>query len=157
MIMKTAISIISLLLFGLCCFISQYCYINTTASLPLGIYLKTEEAITPGVLVVFSPPKNLAEFVAKYTPKETPLLKKVVAVEEESYYLPKAATEDSKGRAVVPYFPRVGRVPHDHIIVQGETIYSLDSRYLGPIPLEQIITTVKPLFTWSDHAKASSR
>ncbi|SDP35792.1 S26 family signal peptidase [Desulforhopalus singaporensis] len=137
-----------LVVLGLYLFIAKYCYINTTASLPYGIYLKTNQPIEQGVLVAFYPPASKAEFVSRYTEPGTPLLKKVTFIGGEKYHLPPAAEQDSRGRPVIPYIPATGIVPQSHVIVEGETIHSLDSRYIGPIPTKLVITTIKPLWTW---------
>ncbi|SDP01852.1 S26 family signal peptidase [Desulforhopalus singaporensis] len=140
--------VFSFVVLGLCSFMAQYCYINTTASLPYGLYLRTNQPIEPGVLVAFYPPASKAEFVSRYTEPGTPLLKKVTFIGGEKYHLPPAAEKDSRGQLIPPYTPIRGVVPREHLIVEGKTIHSLDSRYIGPIPTSLVITTIKPLWTW---------
>lgn len=129
-------------------FIGQFCYINKTASLPFGLYLKTNEPIAPGVVVVFTPDFKKHPHLYRYLTNDEVLMKKVSFVAGQKYKLPPAASYDNKGRPIEPYQPNTGMVKPGFIIVQGETIYSLDSRYLGAIPLSSVIDTVKPLLVW---------
>lgn len=133
------------LLFIVCFFVSQYCYINTSASLPVGLYAKSKETITHGSYVVFKPTAAQQPLVSKYV-KNIPLIKRVDALSGQSYKLPPAFDTDSKGRPITPFQPKIGIVPTDHLVVVGNTKYSLDSRYLGFIPQASIIDIITPVF-----------
>lgn len=135
------------LCFAVCFFISQYCYINASASLPLGIYLKTSRAIANGSYVVFRPIASQQPLVSKYV-TNTPLMKRVAALPGQAYQLPPALDTDSKGRAITPFSPKTGIVPSEQFVVIGNTKYSLDSRYLGFVPQSSIIDTITPLFVF---------
>jgi conjugative transfer signal peptidase TraF len=130
-------------------FISQRCYINTTASLPVGLYLKTKQPLKIGSIVVFHPDLDKHPFAAKYLEPDTPLMKRVAALPGRAYQLPPASDTDSKDRPITPWTPVAGIVPARHIIVIGDTKFSLDSRYLGLIPQSSVIDTVTPFFIWS--------
>lgn len=146
--MKTPLYIISLSA-TIAFFISQRCYINTTASLPVGLYVKTKEPLKIGAIVVFSPDLDKHPFAAKYLEPDTPLMKRVAALPGQTYQLPPASDADSKGCSITPWAPAAGIVPTKHIIVTGDTKFSLDSRYLGFIPQCCVIDTVTPFFIWS--------
>jgi type IV secretory pathway protease TraF len=130
-------------------FISQRCYINTTASLPVGLYVKTKQPLKIGSIVVFHPDIDKHPFVAKYLDPDTLLMKRVAALPGQAYQLPPASDTDSKGRPISLWAPVAGIVPARNIIVTGDTEFSLDSRYLGFIPQCCVINTVTPFFIWS--------
>nr|WP_321397098.1 S26 family signal peptidase [uncultured Desulfobacter sp.] len=145
--MKYKILLSCSLLFAVCFFVSQYCYINVSASLPIGIYLKTSRAIGNGSFVVFHPTESQQPLVSKYV-KDTPLMKRVAALPGQAYQLPPASDTDSKGRAIRPFFPKTGVVPSEQFVVIGNTKYSLDSRFLGFVPQSSIIDTITPLLVF---------
>jgi len=128
-------------------FISQYCYINTSASLPVGLYVKNQKAITRGCYVVFHPTPAQQLHVSKYV-KNLPLMKRVAALPGQTYQLPPASDTDSEGRVITPFSPKTGIVPSEHLVVLGNTKYSLDSRYLGFVPQSSIIDTITPLWVF---------
>jgi len=134
-------------LFTVCFFISQYCYINVSASLPRGLYLKNSQAITNGSFVVFNPIATQQPIVAKYV-KNKPLMKRVAALPGQVYQLPTASDTDNKGRAITPFSPKTGIVPSAQFVVVGDTKYSLDSRYLGFVPQSSIVDTITPLLVF---------
>jgi conjugative transfer signal peptidase TraF len=129
-------------------FISNYCYINSTASLPIGLYLKTNQPIKVGSIVVFYPDLNGKPFASKYVSPGIPLMKQVAFLSGQRFQLPPASNIDSKGQTITPFSPKTDIVPSGQLIVIGNTKYSLDSRYLGFIPQSSIIDTVSPLFVF---------
>jgi len=135
------------LLFAVYFFISQYCYINASASLPRGIYLKTSRAIANGSFVVFHPTVAQQRLVSKYV-KNTPLMKRVAALPGQAYQLLPASDTDSKGRPITAFEPKTGIVPDNHLILVGNTKFSLDSRYIGFVPQSSIIDTITPFFVF---------
>lgn len=145
--MKYKILLPCSLFFAVCFFVSQYCYINRSASLPRGIYLKTSRAIAKGSFVVFHPTAAQQPLVSKYV-KNTPLIKRVAALPGQAYRLPPASDTDSKGQAITPFSPKTGIVPSAQFVVIGDTKYSLDSRYLGFVPQSSIMDTITPLFVF---------
>ena len=144
--MKQSLIIIGLFVI-VAMFVSKFCYINTTASLPRGIYLKTSQPIGNDSFIVFHPTAAQQPLVSKYV-KNTPLMKRVAALPGQTYQLPPASDTDSKGQAITPFSPKTGIVPSAQFIVIGDTKYSLDSRYLGFIPQSSIIDTITPLFVF---------
>ncbi len=125
-------------------------YINTTPSVPMGLYTPVPEAIKAGSYVVFDlPVENPFYVIAKergyYLAKLQKLHKQVVALPGEKYSLPKAAAKDSEGRSVQGFTPRQGVVPPGQVIVLGEPENSLDSRFYGPVPLHGM-QVVRPVW-----------
>lgn len=145
--MKIPLYIVSLT-GGVALFISQFCYINITGSLPYGLYVKTHQPIKTGSIVVFRPNIKQYPFVAKYIKPGLPLMKKVSALPGQVYNLPLTSKADSKGNPIIPWTPTTSTVPDNHLFVLGVTKYSLDSRYLGFIPQTSVIHHVRPLLTW---------
>ena len=145
--MKYKIMLLCSLMFAVCFFVSQYCYINVSASLPRGLYLKTSRAIGNGSYVVFHPTAAQQPLVSKYV-NNTPLMKRVAALPGQAYQLPPASDTDSKGRSITPFFPKTGIVPSAQFVVTGDTKYSLDSRYLGFVPQSSIVDTITPLLVF---------
>lgn len=143
-------SIVAALLIVVVCgvFIANCCYINTTSSLPVGLYIKTDRELTTGSFIVFEPDRQKHSFISRYIKENIPLIKKVAFTPGQNYTLPAAVTVDRSGRKIVPYLPKQGVVPEDHFIVLGNTVNSLDSRYLGLISSSQIIDQVVPFLVW---------
>ncbi len=143
----------------LMCILSSFFYfgllINTTISMPLGIYqiIHSNVSISKGDLIVFKIPK-----------KSEQLLKKVVAIEndhiivnQEGVFLngvlvtnSKIFHFDSKGHPLTPKF--IDRtLSKNEIFAMGEHIQSYDSRYFGTVYMqENNIKKVYSLFTWSN-------
>ncbi len=129
-------------------------YINTTPSVPVGLYAPVPEAIKAGSYVVFDLPED-NPFYALATEQNyriTKLHKQIVALPGELYSLPEASTKDSKGRPVQGFTPRQGVVPEGMAIVLGETGYSLDSRFYGPVPMEAM-QVVRPVWVKETETK----
>ncbi len=142
-------------------FAPKIVYLNTTRSLPLGIYLAIPgKNLRVGDLVVYEPPEKVRELVRerKYgTGKET-FLKQVGALPGESY-----AVEDGvllvngKKKGSIKETDSSGNpmplIEGRHIVQQGEFLplgemtNSLDGRYTGTVPVDNIITRVVPVLT----------
>ena len=166
------ISIFSTVLIAGCFFYQVGFRINLTSSLPVGIWKidKSFTRIEKGDYVWFTPTKRIAEFALKrgYLEKNPkcknnaiPLLKVVYGLPGDTYSfhddlirinnLPvknvKRRKTDSKNRPM----PRIadGKVPANQFFVLTKHPYSFDSRYYGPIPMDNIEGTAKPIFTWT--------
>lgn len=143
----------------LMCILSSFFYfgllINTTISMPLGIYqiIHSNVSISKGDLIVFKIPK-----------KSEQLLKKVVAIEndhiivnQEGVFLngvlvtnSKIFHFDSKGHPLAPKLLDKVLVQNE-IFAMGDHIQSYDSRYFGTVYVkENNIRKVHLLFTWSN-------
>lgn len=140
--------------------------INASNSLPVGIYLETDESD----LVEFCPPERWGRFAAERGYRSrgvcrdgaSPLLKPVVACAGETVHLspsgirvrggliPNTAPRrvDSKGRALAPYLFGTHRVEAGTVwVASSYSDRSFDSRYMGPIPTSTIRARLRPLVT----------
>jgi conjugative transfer signal peptidase TraF len=139
-----------------------YVRLNTSPSLPLGLYRLHPVArpLTRGTLVIVHVPG--------WSARTVPFLKPVAAVEGEWVC--------RVGQALVIHgedygpvydawrgepFPSAiaadtcATVPPGHVFLATAAPTSLDSRYYGPVAVEQIAATATPLWTWGT-ADASS-
>ena len=144
--------------------------INTSYSLPMGLYVATSDTAAP--FVEFCPEGRFAEesSVRGYRTRGfacpdggVPLLKPVVAregdtvettpggIEVNGVLLPKTAplTKDAESRMLTPW-------PFSIYVVQPGTIWvastynrgSYDSRYMGPIHISQLRRRLRALWTF---------
>jgi conjugative transfer signal peptidase TraF len=136
---------------GLCCRRLTY---NTTPSLPRGLYtLRPERPPVRGDVVVFSIPASLAPLVAtrRYLPLSFRLLKRLVAVPGDHVCLDgvhfvvngrvisDVARVDSLGRPLPDPYRYCGVVAPGLGFVATPPTTSLDSRFFGPLDLDQLI------------------
>lgn len=141
--------------------------INTSSSLPLGLYITTSEATE---LVEFCPPEPWAHLAALrgYRNKgacrdgASPLLKPVVAwpgdtvvyspqgIQINGKLLPNTAArrEDSNGRVLSPWsFGTYVVEPGTVWVASSYSDRSFDSRYMGPISTGNVRDHLRPLLT----------
>ncbi len=142
--------------------------INTSPSLPLGLYVTSSQ---PGAnLVEFCPPEPFASLALSRGYRDrgacrdggAPLLKPVVAhagdlvevsaagISVEGRLLPNTAAlrRDTKGRTLTSW--KLGRYTVEPGFVWVASSYnprSFDSRYFGPVAINSIRDRVKPLLT----------
>jgi conjugative transfer signal peptidase TraF len=164
---------VALLILGFSAITTSVCglRINTTYSLPIGIYAVTSDPGAP--LVEFCP---CGRFSVESSNRgyrgrswacsdgEAPLLKPVVAREGDvvettadgifvnTKLLPKTAPllQDGLGRELSPWPFGVQRVEAGTVWVASTyNRGSYDSRYMGPIPLTAIQARLKPLWTYN--------
>ena len=146
--------------------------INTTESIPLGVYWLTDRPVTPGDYVIFCPPErvvfNLARdrgyISAGYCPGSySHMMKRVeatggdwVSVTPGAVYVNGKALVDSAQKAVdlggrsMPSYqlPREQLVKGQYLLM-GENPISFDARYFGLIDENQVNGVIRPIFTWS--------
>lgn len=159
---------------------------NLTPSLPVGVYRVTAETAGRGAIVNVCLPRELAEFARErgYLGPGSceggvrPLGKAVLAlggdvvtlrpegIRVNGAVVPRSATApvDRRGRPL-PHYPwgeyRLGAgqiwlfSPHQP--------NSYDSRYFGPVKLDEVVSVLKPVWTWSlrlpgagDHRRLAS-
>lgn len=145
---------------------------NLTRSLPVGVYRVTTETAGRGAIVNVCLPLEVAKFARERGylgpgPCEggvRPLGKAVLALEGDVVTLqsggirvngavvPRSATvpRDSRGRPL-PHYPwgeyrlRAGQI----WLFSPYRPNSYDSRYFGPVRLDDIVSVLKPVWTWS--------
>jgi len=146
--------------------------INTSPSLPLGVYRLTGEAISKGAIVIFCPPLTPAFAEAKtrgyigvgFCPAgHGAMIKKVsalagdsISVNDEGVYindrqLPNSVplATDAGGRTLPHYRVTHKKLNRTEVLLMSDSNgKSFDARYFGPINTAHISGVISPLFTW---------
>lgn len=140
--------------------------INTSSSLPVGIYIESSDSD----LVEFCPPEPWSSFAAGRGYRSrgvcrdgaSPLLKRVVAQPGETVDLSSSGirvgerlipntsprAKDSKGRKLAPFaFGKHWVEPGTVWVASSHNNRSFDSRYMGPIAVTTIRSHLRPLAT----------
>jgi signal peptidase I len=143
------LTIIALIILPSLEFLGQIIFLNQTASMPTGIYVKNSSMkLKIGDIIIF---------YAK--DKNYNLLKYIAAHEGDEYCLDFESTLWVNGfpvaqKSIVKYY---GDLPaqslcqtlkKDELLVLGEHPNSYDSRYFGPIKRDQVIAQVKLALAW---------
>ncbi len=161
---------ISILLLGYCAYATG-ARVNTTHSIPLGLYWLTDRPIEKGKYVIFCPPQNdvfdkakrRGYFKAGFCPGEYQyLMKKILAVKHDKvsvtdegvyvngellpFSLPLNA--DSTGRPLPVLRGEYKLRDTDLLLMTDVSQKSFDSRYFGLIPQSQIQGVIRPISTW---------
>ena len=146
--------------------------INTTKSIPIGLYWTSSAPVEKGAYVLFCPPARAVFEEAKargylgagFCPGGYGyLMKRVLATKTDTVsvaddgvrvngeLLPLSTPRpaDGAGRPM----PRYPAVPHtlgdsELLLMSDVSATSFDSRYFGPIDQSQIETVIRPLMTW---------
>lgn len=146
--------------------------INTTVSIPLGIYITSDEPISTGSYVIFCPPDNALFTEARtrgyigagYCPGDYGyIMKKVLAAKNDvvsvtdhgvfvnghEVPLSKPLLADGSNRPM-PHYRIEGYVLPDRqlLLMSDVTGLSFDGRYFGPVDIGQIKSVVHPVITW---------
>ena len=146
--------------------------INTTASLPLGLYRAVDAPVARGAYVKFCPPPSaLFDEAARrgylhagFCPSGYgPLLKQVLAmsgdrvqvagdgVRIDGRLIPHSAPmwADGGGRTLPRYVQDRVLNPSELMLMSDVSPVSFDARYFGPVDRAQVQVVIEPLFTWS--------
>ena len=138
---------------------------NASASAPIGFYtIDFAGPFEVTDLVAVDAPEPLASFLAErgYLPKGVPLLKRVRAVSGQTVcrsghvvtvdgVIAGAALERDRSGRDLPVWQGCRRIHTGEIFLMNwEVRDSLDGRYFGPIPTDQIIGRAVPLWTDED-------
>src|SRR5450631_1320554 len=130
--------------------------LNVTTSMPRGLYwLAPTRPVQRGTVVYLPVPPPVRALVAErhYLPANFGLLKRVVALagdrvctEGQRYVvedrlLSPIPDRDHAGRPVIPY-PFCSTVPPGHAFLAAAGDSSLDSRYFGPVSLDDLTPSV---------------
>ena len=136
--------------------------VNVTTSMPRGLYwLDPGRPIERGTVVRLPVPANIRPLVEarRYLPLNFRLLKRVVALPGDSVCLDDhryvvdgalrsvVADHDLLGRQLTPY-PFCSTIPPRTVFLIAHGDSSLDSRYFGPVPFNELTPAV-PLWTSS--------
>jgi conjugative transfer signal peptidase TraF len=167
----TALTGGGVLLFGLACLAAGAC-INTTGSIPVGLYWTRDRPVARGAYVQFCPPqrpmfdeaRQRGYLAAGFCPGNYGyLMKRVLAVPGDTValnddgvrvngrLLPFSApvAHDRAGRPLQPY--RTGRFTLGRsavLLMSDVSPTSFDGRYFGPIDLRQVRSVITPVVTW---------
>ncbi|MCU7927531.1 MAG: conjugative transfer signal peptidase TraF [Candidatus Thiodiazotropha sp. (ex Dulcina madagascariensis)] len=146
--------------------------INTTVSIPLGVYITADEPVSTGSYVIFCPPDNAVFTEAKsrgyigagYCPGDYGyIMKKVLAAKNDvisvsdqgvivnghKVPLSMPLRADGANRSM-PYFRTDDyALPDQQLLLMSDvTGLSFDARYFGPVNIGQISSVIHPVITW---------
>ncbi|WP_287180114.1 signal peptidase I, partial [Mesorhizobium sp.] len=150
-------------LIGLSAFVkpSPWLIWNASASAPVGLYRIGFAATARGDLVLARMPQAVAELAAerRYLPRNVPLVKRLAALPGEHVcafnevviiggeIVARRLKTDGQGRPL-PWWNECRKLGRDEVfLLGGNASGSFDSRYFGPVPIENIIGRLVPLWT----------
>lgn len=171
--MTTATSIggIALLLLGAACQVAG-ARINTSKSIPVGLYWTTSAAMDKGTYVVFCPPPTdvFRQAWARgyigvgFCPGAFGyLMKRVAATARDTVTATRAGVHvngerlpfsvpretDTAGRPLPRYQADGYVLRHTEVLLMSDgSPTAFDARYFGPVNRSQLQTAIKPIFTW---------
>lgn len=145
---------------------------NTTVSIPLGIYRLTDDPLVLGSYVIFCPPDNAVFHDARergyisagFCPAGYGyMMKRILAAKDDvvsvsddgvrvngdllSLSVPLPA--DGDGRPMPKYRVTQQRLRDTELLLMSDiTALSFDGRYFGPIDHTQIVGVIKPVMIW---------
>jgi conjugative transfer signal peptidase TraF len=146
--------------------------VNTTKSIPIGLYLTSSSAIKKGAYVMFCPPTTGVFDEARQRGYIGSglcpggygyLMKKVLAAKADAVtvaddgvrvngeLLPLSAPlkADKAGRPLVRYQANSFELENSEVLLMSDVSRtSFDGRYFGPINLAQIKAVIVPVFVW---------
>ena len=146
--------------------------INTTKSIPIGLYWTTSAPVAKGAYVLFCPPPGALFDAARargyigagYCPGGYGyLMKRVLAVKGDTVTVSDKGVRvngehvarsvplqaDAAGRPLPRYPPVCQRLGQAELLVMSDaSATAFDSRYFGPIHRAQIQAVIKPILTW---------
>jgi conjugative transfer signal peptidase TraF len=162
---------VGLLLLGLGCYAAGV-RINTTKSIPLGVYLASSKPVEKGDYVWFCPPRvsvfidarERGYLAAGFCPGNFGyMMKRVLAAEGDDIKIDMGGVRingvllplstplkvDKAGRALPRYQTERYMLSHDEVLLMSDvSATSFDGRYFGPINRLQIKTVITPFITW---------
>jgi conjugative transfer signal peptidase TraF len=146
--------------------------INTTKSIPVGLYWTSGEQVEKGAYVLFCPPqvgvfteaKARGYIGAGFCPGDYGyMMKRVLAAKDDTVLvaddgvrvngelLPFSAprTADAAGRPMPRFQSDRYTLGNAEVLLMSDvSATSLDGRYFGPVNRSQIQTVIRPVFTW---------
>lgn len=146
--------------------------INTSPSIPVGLYWMTKKPIQKGQYVLFCPPQTHKFQSALDRGYINPgfckggfglMMKKVMAVSGDkvvftkvgvwvnSHLLPQSLPllKDLQGRAL-PSLDKTALLlkPNQLLLMTDQNPLSFDARYFGPVEQSQVLAVIRPVLTW---------
>jgi conjugative transfer signal peptidase TraF len=164
-------AVFSLIALGLACYLAGL-KINTTKSIPIGIYQLTDVPIGKGEYVIFCPPQTAlfdearerGYISAGFCPgRYGYMMKRVLGVEGDMVssgnegiivngkLLPASAPreEDSAGRMLSRYTFSDYKLKESELLLMSDMSgTSFDGRYFGPVDVGQVRGVIKPLIVF---------
>lgn len=146
--------------------------INTTRSIPLGLYWTSDRPVAKGVLVMFCPPQVSAVTEARsrgyigagFCPGGFGyLMKRVAAFENDGIIIDEEGvrvngtllpssmplSRDAHGRGLPTYRTSASRLnEHQVLLMADANPLSFDGRYFGPVQRSSIESVITPVLTW---------
>lgn len=136
--------------------------LNTTASVPVGLYIVSPRTPKVGDLAVVQPHPDLALWMARrqYLPMGVPLLKEVAAttgarvcgvdgvMSINGAEVGRARSRDRLGRPLSAFSGCQTLTPQEIFLFNAKAEASLDSRYFGPVPRSAVLGLARPFWTW---------
>lgn len=146
--------------------------VNTTKSIPIGLYLTSSSAIEKGAYVMFCPPPSAVFDEARQRGYIGSglcpggygyMMKKVLAAKADAVtvaddgvrvngeLLPLSAPlrADKAGRPLARYQTNRYALGNSEVLLMSDvSSTSFDSRYFGPIDVAQIKSVIEPVFVW---------
>ncbi|MER9436354.1 signal peptidase I [Mesorhizobium sp. M0618] len=134
---------------------------NASASAPVGLYRAASGSPARGDLVLVHPPRPVADLAAErfYLPSNVPLIKRLAALPGEHVctfgnaiiiggeIAARRLATDTQHRPL-PWWNACRKLAADEVFLLGsDKDRSFDSRYFGPVPTENIIGRLVPLWT----------
>jgi conjugative transfer signal peptidase TraF len=146
-------------------------YINTTRSIPLGLYKSVNQKPRKGAYVIFCPPKNEIFDIAMErgyigvglcVGGYGYMMKQVVALEKDKFLVSADGVSvndtllpfsqplltDGLGRKLPQINQEKAEIPKNYLLLMSDSPNSFDGRYFGLINKKQVKSVIKPLYTW---------
>ena len=167
----TAVAGVSLLLLGAMAYASG-ARINSTRSIPVGVYWLSSDPVAKGAYVIFCPPqvgvfdeaKARGYIGAGFCPGEYGyLMKRVLAAKDDAVSITAEGVRvngellplstpieaDSAGRPLPRFQVERFTLGGSELLLMSDVSgISFDGRYFGPIDRSQIKGVIRPVFTW---------
>lgn len=161
----------AVLLFGIGCYTAG-ARVNTTKSIPVGLYWMTEAPVEKGAYVIFCPPqvgvfdeaKQRGYIGAGFCPGGYGyMMKKILAAKDDAVAVTPAGVTvngqllplsvplaaDNTGQALPRYQSSEYILGNTELLLMSDVSgTSFDGRYYGPVNREQIKGVIRPILTW---------
>ncbi len=167
----TAVAGVSLLLLGAMAYASG-ARVNSTRSIPVGVYWLSSDPVVKGAYVIFCPPQVAVFDEAKargyigagFCPGEYGyMMKRVLAAKNDAVTITAEGVRvngellplstpieaDSAGRPLPRFQAERFTLSDSELLLMSDVSgISFDGRYFGPIDRSQIKGVIRPVFTW---------